>query len=279
MKQPMQIPTDSYTYDTLEADITIFINNISQVNNAVFLVASRFNLLEGSPDDLITGYIWSSAQGQRVALSSPAGTLFRKYFIYYGEPQKSNKQINTLQEVIKKLESTSCVDRKIIQDNGWIKLVLRNGDISTKDIAKQSLQKICDNHLKVGIHWNTPLLVNSKLKVCQVYASTFNISTYDKTEKNNIKNLTIAILTSTYKCTLQAGVNKLSTEKPRATIYLTAIGGGVFDTPKEWIKEALINAILEYRYYPLDIIMIDNKSPSEQLSKITINQIVESHQV
>ena len=70
--------------------------------NVVFQAASQFNLLEmigpnKTPEHGITNYHRDNSQGPRVALASPAGTFFRNYLIFKGDPQTSGKQINTLE--------------------------------------------------------------------------------------------------------------------------------------------------------------------------------------
>ena len=262
------------SYDYIEGNISILLNTVIDAKNVVFQAASQFNLLEmigpnKTPEHGITNYHRDNSQGPRVALASPAGTFFRNYLIFKGESQTSERQINTLKEVLDKLKI-----KKVIEKPKENEYEYKNGYafINMPPANIDNLQDTLDDCLRVGIQWDTPLLIDNNRKMCQVYSSALpieyqkglfdstllgNLTTLGKKEYEkwllNIKPLAIAILKSTFKCTLQVAVNKLSDTNSRSTVYLTPVGGGFFGNDIEWIQEALKHALEEFKKYPLDV--------------------------
>ena len=53
-----------------------------------------------NPETGITNYMNDNTQGPRVALASPVCTFFRNYLVYDKTPQTTERQINTLYEVL-----------------------------------------------------------------------------------------------------------------------------------------------------------------------------------
>ena len=156
---------------------------------------------------------------------------------------------------IKKIDSEDTYSGTYYYSNGYAKIDVRNNYLNR--YTKQQLQRFTDDKLSIGVQWNTPLLIDANKKVTQVYCSALPIDYfYDLELEIAVIDLAKCILESAFKHTLQVGVNKLSVDKPRATVYLTAVGGGVFGNKIEWIYEALVNALYEYRFYPLDIKMV-----------------------
>jgi O-acetyl-ADP-ribose deacetylase (regulator of RNase III) len=103
------------------------------------------------------------------------------------------------------------------------------------------------------------LLSDYNRKVCQVYCSALPISEWKylpSENKEQIKQFAIKLLKYAFKCTLQVAVNKITVKNPRSTVYLTAVGGGVFGNNISWISVALIEALKDFKKYPLDVKMI-----------------------
>jgi hypothetical protein len=279
------------TYKVINDDITYLINNSKPTD--VFQAASQLNLLEMPnantiPEASIRAYYTDNSQGPRVALASPIGTFFRNYLIYNGEPQTSTKQFNTLYELLHLPEfnfesvSTSTVPKQgqYVYSNGYCFI---NPTEEQSKIAQDNPQ-LFDQYLKVGVQWNSPLLINYDRKLCQVYCSGLPFAadyagyyktdlkdptkegykTRDKDYETRIKPFAIGILKAAFKCTLQVAVNKLGlhTQTDRIKVYLTPVGGGYFGNPIKWVVEALINALIDFRQYPLDVQMVIFKGPS-----------------
>ena len=288
------------TYQYIPGDISDIIYNISEDDIVVVQAASQFNLLEMRAPEItpaggITNYIQDNTQGPRVALSSPAGTLFRNYAVWNGISQ-INTQINTLIDVMKELglelsgkyesNGDGSAPAKIGQYsyvNGYLYI---NPFSIQAAIQSDTFQKTMDDKLRVGIQWNTPSLHNPNIKLCQVYSSGLPLGRYlrlidrgcmidgipgitdnmkidkflDVMKKQYnplIKPFAVALLASTFKCTLQAGViHALRHGKDSCTVYLTPVGGGVFDNPHEWIQEGLLIALEDFKNFPLKVKMV-----------------------
>lgn len=287
-------------YQYIPGDISEIISKITEDDIVVVQAASQFNLLEMrapeiTPANGITGYITDNTQGPRVALSSPAGTLFRNYAVWNGTSQ-INTQINTLIGVMKELglELSGNYDSNgdgsapaEIGQYSYVNGYLYINPFSIQDAIKlPTFQKKMDDNLRVGIQWNTPSIHNPNIKLCQVYSSGLPLDRYLKLidrgcmikgipgitddihinkflvvmEKEYyplIKPFAIALLASTFKCTLQAGVlHALRHGKQSCTVYLTPVGGGVFKNPHEWIQEGLLIALKDFKNFPLKVKMV-----------------------
>ena len=275
--------SDNITYAVINDDITNLINSSQPTD--VFQAASQLNLLEMPherviPEKGICAYYTDYSQGPRVALASPIGTFFRNYLIYNGEPQISTKQFNTLIELLHlpefnfKRVDTVPNQGQYVYSNGYCFI---NPTKTQSDIA-QTKPELFDKYLKVGVQWDSPLLIDYTRKLCQVYCSGLpfaadyaggyktdlpNPTEYDYEIRNmdyktRIKPFAIGILKAAFKCTLQVAVNKLVSTQPeeRITVYLTPVGGGFFGNPIKWVAEALINALIDFRQYPLDVKMV-----------------------
>jgi hypothetical protein len=48
----------------------------------------------------------------------------------------------------------------------------------------------------------------------------------------------------------------LSSELDRVNVYLTAVGGGVFENELKWIQYAIVDSLYEYRNCPLNVKLI-----------------------
>jgi len=252
-------------YDFIKGDISELINIVSDSENAVFQAASQFNLLEMSdpsitPKHGISIYKTDNTQGPRVALSSPTGTFFRNYLLSKITNIDQIDQINTLNGVLESLnfkeidDSSHVLNTQYVYKNGYV--YINTTDVDFKDTI---LEEIFNDNLKVGIHLNTPLLSDYNKKVCQVYCSALPISYWMGYSDENLKKIklfAIKLLKYAYKCTMQVAVNKITIEKPRSTVYLTAVGGGAFGNDITWIQQALIEALYDFEEYPLDVKMI-----------------------
>jgi hypothetical protein len=272
------------TYNIIKEDIVSLINNKSSPTD-VFQAASQFNLLEMAQEDVppengISNYYKDNSQGPRVAIASPIGTFFRNYLIYNnyalyettdidGYPQTTDKQFNTLQTLLDLPElkfikvNTNPTQGEYLYKNGYCFI---NPTQEQSNFA-QANQNLFEEHLKVGVQWNSPLLINYNRKLCQVYCSGLPFGSYalkyglkldSDGYEDRIKPFAVGILKAAFKCTLQVAVNKLDllTDDSRINVYLTAVGSGEFKNPMEWVVEALIYALNDFKHYPLDVIMV-----------------------
>ena len=171
--QSYQKSTDNLiTYSSMIGNILELIND-KYDRFTVFQAASQLNLLEMINDEItpemgILNYHNDRTQGPMVALSSPIGTAFRNYLVFNGKPQTRDNQINTLKELLDMLKIrqvyNSPSEGQYLYSNGYAYIYLRKYDSEIN-------QNLFDQYLKVGVQWNSPLLVDNTKTVCQVYCS------------------------------------------------------------------------------------------------------------
>ncbi len=152
-----KLPVQKNQVDEVVGDVSKF-HEDPQNENAVFQVASQFNLLEMigpelTPEDGITIYYKDGTQGPSCALSAPAGTLYRNYFVKVNpneaqRGQTHDRQIHTLAAIEKALG----VELEIQNGYAFVESVAQLSKI-TDFIAKQTTQQRDDlmGLLEVGI--------------------------------------------------------------------------------------------------------------------------------
>lgn len=117
-----------------------------------------------------------------------------------------------------------------------------------------------------------PLITNADIQVTQVYCPVLPISQMYQQEynmKKSVERLAKCILKSAYKYTLQVAVNKLTPQNQFAIVYLGTIGSE-YGNEYEWIEEALVDALHEYRHYPLNVKMVYLEEPCELFEESNI---------
>lgn len=260
--------------------VTSLINDTAN-NGAVFQVASQFNCLEMvgpsvRPEDGITRYILDGTQGPACAISCSSALFYRNY-LYNGKGQLKDQQINLLQE-IEKLVDNKKFNYWKIQNGYCLTNNAENATILNKKIFQEEEFRIkIKEKLMVGINWDTE--VNRKKnnsasianqRICQVFCSTMALS-YDK-HKFHLKELwepfCKLLLEGMYEATLSVASILAHLRKKRVKVFLTAIGGGVFGNPKNWIADAIKKSLKKHSNEPLDVFMVHYSSIPSQFKNI-----------
>lgn len=213
-------------------------------NDAVFQVASNFNALEGGGDPAagMMNYLdpFLFVQGETAAISAAPGLIYR---MYYANP------VNFL-DVFDGSQLPS-----IPVHNGYV------GHISDENVKKigQARSDLLD-YVKVGFHANMqPTLGLSKLKneqpeqgrfsrwalafnpnqrIDQVFTAAMNLSGLDS---NHYEPVARMLLNAAYEGTLKSAfING------KKNVFLTLIGGGVFDNKLSWIGDAIVSAVKNF---------------------------------
>ena len=247
---------------------------------AVFQVASQFNCLEMfdngyTPNMGVTIYSDDRTQGPACAMACPAALVYRNYFVKhtkngYDYNGQCEQQIDNLEDIDKLLKNTT--NQFWIMQNGY---VIIDNVANLEEISRNIIDvgnKIVRDALRVGVHWSTSVVDNTKKnlmkhRVCQVYASALPVSTTYNTnisDKNKWTDFAKCILDGSYMATLCiAALIALKSQK-RITCYLTLIGGGAFANKPEWIIEAIKKALDEYAVYPIDVKLVHFNTFSEE---------------
>lgn len=238
---------------------------LSENNGAVFQVASNFDCLEGGGGDhsQIMDYLLPGmyVQGEACAISALPGTIARKYFL---------PKINLLQDFNKKWDIgySSGYVQNIPKINEWFGLMKDQEIYDAAQFVKVGVQK--DTYVTGGFGPTRSELqatyqsgkykavkVDFKKgdqKVTQVFTAALN-PYYNNPTTKGFKNLAKIFLHAAYRGTLQA-TGYVESQK----VYLTLIGGGVFENKLEWIAEAieyeLNNVLFKTAQKPVEVNLV-----------------------
>lgn len=221
----------------------------SENPGAVFQVASQFNCLEfpsmhATPEDGVTDYSYDYTQGPACAIACGAGTIYRNYFApvsgYTG--QTADHQINNLEDLENLLENKTNNYWEI--KNGYIigarKQIKKLNEVLEKLTQKEKYELI--DHVRIGVQENVGVTfseryipVESDIRVTQCYCSALSCG-YTNIPKPLWEPLARLVLTANYLATILVACANRSRSR---TVFLTFLGGGVFQNYHEWIADAI----------------------------------------
>ncbi len=230
--------------------------------DAVFQVASNFSALEpvsnvDYPEGGVTKYIYDMTQGPIASLSAAPGVILRMYTPFFN-PQKhpaswrqtQDHQVNLLDQV-----------PQLPIVNGYVDFTGDNADYLSYTITEQD--KLA---LKVGFHGNIQVVSgylkdkNTVVKqtdpnqlVNQVFTAAIDfgyLNSHLKHERAAIEKACI-LLDTAYEGTIKAVAYK-----GKKKLFLTLIGGGVFDNNLLWIAKAIEKNIEFIKDAGLDVTLI-----------------------
>ncbi|WP_300672735.1 hypothetical protein [Soonwooa sp.] len=234
--------------------------HIDEANaNALFQVASQFNLLEMinprvTPESGIDQYEFDRTQGPICAMSCGAGTIYRNYFVEVNGKigQTENNQIDCLDLIGKALENEHL--KLWEMKNGYAlasqnELSIINEKLAKlNDIDRENLKA----KLKVGIQWNTEVTVSeTKHLVSQIFCSALPVA-YSPVASHHWEAFARIILEALYEATLYAALINLKNNHSNL-VYLTLVGGGAFGNEEVWILESMQKAIHKFKNTALDV--------------------------
>lgn len=249
------------------------LHNLPENENALFQVASQFNLLEMinpniTPEMGIDRYEFDRTQGPICAMSCGAGTIYRNYFVEINGQigQTEELQIDCLELIGNELDNENLNLWKM--RNGYA-LLSQNGLLTiNKKIAQlnNNERERLKGKLKVGIQWQTDVTIfEVKQKVSQIYCSALPVG-YSQIESFYWEYFARIILEALYEATLYAGM--LNMEKNNSDlVYLTLVGGGVFGNEEYWILESMQKAIEKFKNVPLNIKIVSYGRSNLNLKK------------
>lgn len=242
--------------------------------NALFQVASQFNLLEMvspsvSPEEGIGGYEYDLTQGPACAIAAGAGTIYRNYFAPVNRQigQTADNQIDCLADIGTALGNTDNSLWKM--KNGYVLPTQEGLHQVNKQIKSLSESEIDElrSRLRVGIQWDTEVtLGNAEHNVSQAYCSALPVA-YSSLSKKLWEPFARLILEASYEATVCAGIlNSLKTGNNK--VYLTLLGGGAFGNETSWIIDAIKRALHLYRNMNLDIVVVSYGRSNHELAAI-----------
>ncbi len=235
--------------------------------NALFQVASQFNLLEMvganvSPEEGIDIYEYDKTQGPICAICCGAGTIYRNYFVELEEQvgQSSKKQIDCLAKIGELLgnENNALWEMR----NGYALLKEEGLYAINHQLEVMNVDKIKEQ-LQIGLMWDTQVTLDgSTHRVSQAYCSALPIA-YVGFPIELWKPFASLVLEASYEATICAGILNEDDK-----IYLTLVGGGVFGNELEWICSAIKRACEKYADYDLDIKIVNYSSISDEVLEL-----------
>jgi hypothetical protein len=239
--------------------------------NALFQVASQFNLLEMvgpsvTPEAGIGGYENDRTQGPICAIAAGAGTIYRQYFVDIDgkQGQTDRRQVDCLSDFGKRFaEISGEPDRAFwTMSNGYalpdseqiecINKVLERATEEERNRLRQSL--------RVGVQWQTQVTMgDSHHCVSQIYCSALPVGYCNFRDKaKEFELFAPLVLEASYEATLAAAVLNANRDRKEGsqTVYLTLIGGGVFQNEISWICHAIDRALSRYQDWDLDVVIV-----------------------
>jgi hypothetical protein len=230
--------------------------------NALFQVASQFNLLEMvgpevTPERGVGIYEWDRTQGPACAIAAGAGTIFRNYFVVVNGQvgQSADNQIDCLAGVGAILGST---DRRLWRMvNGYalpsavglkeIDQRLKAMDESDRDRLRQALQ--------IGLQWDTQVTLDGASHVVsQAYCSALPVA-YTEHPSELWARFATLVLEASYEATICAAIINASRTRNN-TLFLTLLGGGAFGNELGWITAAIRRSLSQYHDCGLDVAIV-----------------------
>lgn len=260
--------SDHLKLSVLEADVAELHRDKANAG-ALFQAASQFNLLEMaspkvSPEQGVGIYEYDMTQGPACAISCGAGTIYRNYFaeIDGARGQTTTRQLNCLSELEATMNSRGETYWQL--QNGYAfasepQLIQLNKYLSA---LSESDFKALERKLQIGIQWDTEVTTApSAHTVTQAYCSALPVG-YSNVEPKHWAPFAKLVLGATYKATLAAAVLNADSTGNRS-VFLTLVGGGVFNNAPEWIADAIIGACQAFQGYGLNCMIVSYGTPLE----------------
>jgi len=255
-------------YDLAPISVRNVVGNVQHLHlnraneNAVFQVASQFNLLEMTsprvtPECGVGIYEHDFTQGPACAIAAGAGTIYRNYFVDINGRigQTADNQIDCLSGIAKLLDNSKHRLWKMV--NGYalpsadgleeINRKLESMDEAALDDVRQALQ--------IGLHWDTQVtLGDASHTVSQAYCSALPVA-YTNHTKELWAPLAKIVLEAAYEATICAAI--LNVDRNRNNrLFLTRLGGGAFGNNPDWITNAISRSLELYSDSGLDVAIV-----------------------
>lgn len=258
----------------LIGDVQI-LHTLSSNKQALFQVASQFNLLEMigpqiTPEQGIDRYERDYTQGPACAIACGAGTIYRNYFVELEGQlgQTANKQIDCLDLIAKELDNeklklwTMQNGYALVSQEGLLTINKRLAEL--KDKERDALKA----KLKVGIQWNTEVTISeTKQEVSQIYCAALPVA-YSSTDSIYWESFARLILEASYEATLHAAMLNMKENKSNL-LYLTLLGGGAFGNELHWILESLSKLLYQFKNLPLDVRIVSYGQSNPAVAQLT----------
>jgi len=243
--------------------------------NALFQVASQFNLLEMtgpdvSPEDGVSRYAYDHTQGPACAIAAGAATIYRNYFadVDGHSGQKRRRQIDCLRDLGAALGNHS--GALWTMRNGYA-LCTEKGLTAIDHLLATSSDAQIDelrSLLRIGLHWNVEVTdtPNPRPLVSQAFCSALPVS-YSSIPARQWRAFATLVLEGAYEATLWAATVNVQRSSSNV-VFLTQVGAGAFGNDDSWVQSALRRALETVKAIDLDVRIISYGSPSAALVRL-----------
>jgi len=260
----------------VKGDVATFHSEVEN-RHATFQVASQFNCLEFpgprvTPEDGITQYVFDRTQGPACSVACGPATALRNYFVEVGgvSGQTYDRQVENLRDMLARLGDAG---KHITVRNGYTLADDKGLMVVSKALqASTSLQKSCQQELRVGVHedvqvtaseWGRCQQRDPDHTVTQVFGSACSVA-YTNSNAGHWASFARLVLLASYEATLWAGLLSAMRHDGRAgsrRVFLTCLGGGVFGNPMSWIAEAMQAALEKFARVNLEVFIVTYSGP------------------
>lgn len=242
--------------------------------NAVFQVASQFNLLEMTsprvtPECGVGIYEHDFTQGPACAIAAGAGTIYRNYFVDVNGRmgQTANNQIDCLSGIATVLDNSQqrlwqMVNGYALPSAGGLEEINRKLETMDEvglDGVRQALQ--------IGLHWDVQVtLDDASHTVSQAYCSAMPVA-YTRHAPELWAPLAKLVLEAAYEATMCAAILNADRNRNRR-LFLTLLGGGAFGNNPDWIMGAIRRALELYSDSGLDVAVVSYGSSNRSVRRL-----------
>lgn len=243
--------------------------------NALFQVASQFNLLEMTgpditPEDGVTRYTYDRTQGPACAIAAGAATIYRNYFAdvdgYSGQTRE--RQIDCLRDLGAALGNES--QGLWTMRNGYALCTEAGLAAIDHRLAASSDGQIDELRglLRIGLHWNVEVTDATKPRpmVSQAFCSALPVS-YSSVPAARWRAFATLVLEAAYEATLWAAILNMQHSSSNL-VFLTQVGGGAFGNADSWVQGALRRALDTVKGIGLDVRIVSYGSPPSDLVRL-----------
>lgn len=240
--------------------------------NALFQVASQFNLLEMTgpnvtPENGVTLYGDDPTQGPACAIAAGAATIYRNYFaeVKGQSGQTVNRQIDCLSDLGAAFGNGN--NAYWTMRNGYA-MCTKDGLSNIANRLKTSSEAQIDAlraRLRIGLHWDVQVTDAPAPYhyVSQAFCSALPVS-YARISDGAWMAFATLVLEGAYEATLCATV--LNAQRTsRNVVYLTRLGGGAFGNDSAWIQTSIRRALDTVKDVGLDVRLVSYGPPSADL--------------
>ncbi len=249
--------------------------------NAMFQVASQFNLLEMTgpdvtPEDGVTIYQHDRTQGPACAIAAGAATIYRNYFAPIGDRhgQTTDRQFDGLADLGGALASAlhKSIDDLWEMRNGYA-LCTRTGlDAIAKHLTALPPKQIefLRGKLRIGIHRDievTDAAGDQRPLVSQAFCSALPVQ-YTSVDPSHWQPFALLVLEAAYEATMWAAVQNAQ-RGASSVVLLTRLGGGAFGNDESWIHAAMWRALKMMSNVALDVKLVSYGAPARELQKMS----------